>query len=72
MPRDGGARYIRAMDKTILYIGNKRYSSWSMRGWLACRLAGLSFEEVTIPLDLAETQARIRAVSPSGRVLSPD
>lgn len=68
MPRDGGARYIRSMGRTMLYIGNKRYSSWSMRGWLACRLAGLAFEGVTIPLDLAETQARIRAISPSGRV----
>lgn len=29
------------MSDGILYIGNRRYSSWSMRGWLAVRLAGL-------------------------------
>jgi len=56
------------MTDTILYLGNKRYSSWSMRGWLACRLAGLSFAEQVLPLDTPETQARIRAISPSGRV----
>jgi glutathione S-transferase len=56
------------MTRATLYLGNKRYSSWSMRGWLACRLAGLAFDEVVIPLDTEETQARIRAVSPSGRV----
>jgi glutathione S-transferase len=56
------------MSDTTLFIGNKRYSSWSQRGWLACRLADLDFQEVTIPLDAPETQARIRAISPSGRV----
>lgn len=33
-----------------LIIGNKAYSSWSLRGWLACRLSGLPFEEVVVPL----------------------
>ena len=33
-----------------LFIGNRRYSSWSLRGWLAVRLAGLDVEEVVIPL----------------------
>jgi glutathione S-transferase len=33
-----------------LIIGNKAYSSWSLRGWLACRQAGLPFEEVVVPL----------------------
>ncbi len=33
-----------------LFIGNKAYSSWSMRGWLACKQAGLPFEEVVVPL----------------------
>ena len=31
-----------------LYIGNRRYSSWSMRGWLAVRLAGLDVDEVRV------------------------
>lgn len=33
-----------------LIIGNKAYSSWSMRGWLACKQSGLAFEELTVPL----------------------
>jgi glutathione S-transferase len=33
-----------------LIIGNKAYSSWSLRGWLACKLSGLPFEEVVVPL----------------------
>ena len=33
-----------------LFIGNKAYSSWSLRGWLACKQSGLAFEEVVVPL----------------------
>jgi len=33
-----------------LFIGNKAYSSWSLRGWLAAKQSGLPFEEITIPL----------------------
>ncbi|HEU0066160.1 MAG TPA: glutathione S-transferase [Sphingomonas sp.] len=33
-----------------LIIGNKAYSSWSLRGWLACKQSGLAFEEVVVPL----------------------
>ncbi|WP_336970055.1 glutathione S-transferase family protein [Sphingobium aromaticiconvertens] len=33
-----------------LFIGNKAYSSWSLRGWLACKLSGLPFEEAVVPL----------------------
>jgi len=33
-----------------LIIGNKAYSSWSLRGWLACKQSGLPFEEVVVPL----------------------
>ena len=54
-----------------LFIGTRRYSSWSMRGWLAVRLAGLDVEEVVIPLvgsGSAEGTAAIKAVSPSGLV----
>lgn len=55
-----------------LYIGNKNYSSWSLRPWLALRMAGIAFEEVLIPLGgegygLGRIPA-VRAVSPSGRV----
>jgi glutathione S-transferase len=54
-------------DFTVV-IGNKNYSSWSLRGWLMARLAGIEFEEIVIPLDLPETQPAIRKYSPSGRV----
>jgi glutathione S-transferase len=33
-----------------LIIGNKAYSSWSLRGWLAVRQSGLAYEEITVPL----------------------
>lgn len=33
-----------------LIIGNKNYSSWSLRGWLAAKQSGLTFEEITVPL----------------------
>ncbi len=48
------------MSKAILIIGNKNYSSWSLRGWLAVKTAGLEFEEKLIPLfedNHAETMA---------------
>ena len=51
-----------------LVIGNKNYSSWSLRGWLMARIAGIEFEEQLIPLDLPETQPAIRKHSPSGRL----
>jgi glutathione S-transferase len=51
-----------------LVIGNKNYSSWSLRGWLMAKLAAIDFEEIVVPLDLPETQPTIRKYSPSGRV----
>jgi glutathione S-transferase len=41
-----------------LIIGNKAYSSWSMRGWLACKQSGLPFEEIVVPLYDAEWDRR--------------
>jgi glutathione S-transferase len=55
------------MPQGRLFIGNRRYSSWSLRGWLAVRLAGLDVEEVVIPLAGGDTPA-VKAVSPSGLV----
>jgi glutathione S-transferase len=51
-----------------LVIGNRNYSSWSLRPWLALRVADVAFEEVVIELDRPETKARILEHSPSGRV----
>jgi glutathione S-transferase len=60
------------MTRPILYIGNKNYSSWSLRPWLALKWGGLDFDERIIPLG-GEGYGRsaikeVRAVSPSGRV----
>lgn len=55
-----------------LYIGNKNYSSWSMRPWVLMKQAGIAFEEVMVPFDTMDADAgfkkTIRAVSPVGRV----
>lgn len=51
-----------------LIIGNRRYSSWSMRGWLAVRLAQLDVEEVLIAFERPGPTAAIGAVSPNGLV----
>jgi len=48
-----------------LVIGNRNYSSWSLRGWLAMRQTRLPFEEIFIPLDLPETAAALAQYSPS-------
>lgn len=53
---------------TTLVIGNKNYSSWSLRAWLALRAANASFDEELIPLDQPDTAARLAARSPSGRL----
>jgi glutathione S-transferase len=52
-----------------IYIGNKNYSSWSLRGWLMLKQTGAAFEEVVIPLGPIGTRTpAIRAHSPSARV----
>ncbi|MDP1966329.1 MAG: glutathione S-transferase family protein [Reyranella sp.] len=56
------------MAEFTLVVGNKNYSSWSMRGGLMVRIAGVECDEIVIPLDLPETAAAIRKHSPSGRV----
>jgi glutathione S-transferase len=56
------------MSAYTLLIGNKNYSSWSLRPWLAMRQAGLAFREVRIPLYTPESKTQIRAYSPSGKV----
>jgi glutathione S-transferase len=51
-----------------LYIGNKNYSTWSLRSWVLMRTAGIPFREQRMVLYEAESSARIRALSPSGKV----
>jgi glutathione S-transferase len=51
-----------------LVIGNKNYSSWSLRPWIAMKVAGISFEEVVIPLYLPGSSEQILKYSPAGKV----
>lgn len=53
---------------TTLVIGNKNYSSWSLRPWLLLRHFGVEFAEILLPLDTPEFHERIGALSPSLRV----
>ena len=51
-----------------LVIGDKIYSTWSLRPWLAAKRAGLAFDEVMIKLRREDTPAQIAPYSPSGRI----
>jgi glutathione S-transferase len=53
------------MAKSLLTISSRNYSSWSLRGWLLCKLAGLEFETVSLPLDDASARAELLLLSPS-------
>ncbi len=52
----------------LLVIGNKNYSSWSLRPWLAMKTLGMAFEEKRIALDQADTKAQILKYNPAGKV----
>lgn len=70
--RDFWASFLQKMptipDSYTLYIGNKNYSSWSVRPWLLLRQAGIPFTEHVIPLFLPGSAEKIAALSPSGKV----
>jgi len=51
-----------------LIIGNRNYSSWSLRAWLVLRHAGIAFDEELAPLSGPGWRENLRARSPSGRV----
>ncbi|WP_076999428.1 glutathione S-transferase family protein [Variovorax sp. KK3] len=59
-----------------LYIGNKNYSSWSMRPWVLMKQAGIAFDEVMVPFDADGTafdpdshfKKTVEAINPAGRV----
>ena len=51
-----------------LLLGNKNYSSWSLRPWLAMKVAAIPFEETVISLEAPDFKARVTAVSPAGKV----
>jgi glutathione S-transferase len=58
----------RAMSGLRLVIGNKNYSSWSMRPWLLMHQRGIEFDEVQIPLRQPDSLERKLAYSPAGKV----
>ena len=54
-----------ASSKATLTIASKNYGSWSLRGWLLCKLAGLEFEEQTVASDDPSARAELLLLSPS-------
>jgi glutathione S-transferase len=56
------------MPALSLVIGNKNYSSWSLRPWLLLKQTGLEFEEVRVVLGAPDFAERVRAFSPAGKV----
>jgi len=53
------------MPHAILTISSRNYSSWSLRGWLLCKLAGLDLTEETVPIDAPGQRAELLLLSPS-------
>ncbi len=51
-----------------LHIGNKNYSSWSLRPWLAMRVLDFAFNEELVPFDMAAGNPKFAAFSPTGKV----
>lgn len=56
------------MSKPVLVIANKRYSSWSLRPWIAMKTAGISFTEKQIFLRTPGSYAKLDKISPGGKV----
>jgi glutathione S-transferase len=54
-----------AMTDAVLTISSKNYSSWSLRGWLMCKMAGLEFAEEVVPVDDPVNRAELLLLSPS-------
>jgi glutathione S-transferase len=56
---------IMVMTEAILTISSKNYSSWSLRGWLLCRMAGLEIAEEVVPVEDPANRAELLLLSPS-------
>jgi glutathione S-transferase len=56
------------MAEFTIYLGNKNYSSWSLRGWLMLKQTGIAFDEVVIPLYESQSRAEILRHTPSGKL----
>src|SRR5579864_795646 len=61
-------RLITVMSEFHLIIGNKNYSSWSLRPWILMTHLGVQFRETIVPLDTPQFKDQISRCSPSGRV----
>ena len=53
------------MGEAVLTVSSKNYSSWCLRGWLMCRIAGLAIEEQAVPMDDPAARAELLLLSPS-------
>src|SRR3974390_1298845 len=53
------------MSKATLTIASKNYGSWSLRGWLLCKMANLDFAEQHVGSDDPSTRAELLLLSPS-------
>ena len=53
------------MPQAVLTISSRNYSSWSLRGWLLCKLAGLDLIEEMVPVDAPGQRAELLLLSPS-------
>jgi glutathione S-transferase len=53
------------MSRATLTIASKNYGSWSLRGWLLCKMAGLEFVEEVVPVDDPANRAELLLLSPS-------
>jgi glutathione S-transferase len=56
------------LDEMLLIMGNRNYSSWSLRPWLLMKHVGLEFSERVIPLDTPEFEREVATISPTLRV----
>src|SRR5690349_11051698 len=53
------------MASAVLTISSRNYSSWSLRGWLLCKLAGIEFVAKVLPIDDPSSRAELLLMSPS-------
>jgi len=56
------------MSRRVLVVGNKNYSSWSLRPWLAMKVLGLEFDEQRVSLYVPGAKERLLGYSPAGKV----
>ena len=65
MKQDQSAETGKKAESAILTISSKNYSSWSLRGWLMCQIAGLQVEEQVVSLDDPDNRAELLLLAPS-------